>query len=491
MSGYSEDSMTACKRYDAVVFDRLKRIHHQEKDKGTVRLYSNVNRLMYEAVEELEKGQEFSNLLQALQSEETAKGFHKKSHRSFWENALTNALRRSGYYLERARTEDNSGDNLLTKIIGQFDRREKVVTFLAPMEYVYLEIKEIRCQSFTIKRFTEAELNQFFERTLCETFFPWAVFDTATLSDYWFIVMSEIRPINPLGRINVNFGDVGKVRTRHSPFPAIEWALQALALVDWQPDKNSLEEWTGWLGFKIPFILQHSDHLLDRPLPAPNLSLLDREPNFNSCTGEEEGEKPACFISFHGEDSREFVASVKRLDQLLLATKPAMETWHFVRRAFDFLVKGYFSSGLEQLLWHMTVLEALFGEDQPGIVKRLRRRIGIVLSNSESKRKELGKQFDELYEFRSRLVHGDEFQKQIWTGHLREARDMARRCLLWFLNLAQVAISAGSANHLVDFPKRQEIMALIDLDPDATSRMAKVIASAPPGFPSIGEWTEN
>ena len=307
--------------------------------------------------------------------------------------------------------------------------------------------------------------------------------------------MTDRRPINPLGKLHVNLGEVGKVRTRHSPFPAIERALQTLALVDWQPDwsrkedKKRLAEWEGWLGFQIPFLLQHSDHLLERPQLAPNLSLLDREPDSNPLTGEEEGERPSHWISFYGKDSQQFVANVQRLDQLLLAIEPAMHTWHFLRRAFDFLVKGFFSSGLEQLLWHMTVLEALFGEDQPGIAKRLRRRIGVVLSNTESERKELGKLFDELYEFRSRLVHGDDFQKQVWAGHLREARNMARRCLLWFLNLAQVAVSAGDPP--ADFPKRQEIMALIDLDLNATSRMAKIIASAPAGFPSVGEWTDS
>jgi hypothetical protein len=58
-------------------------------------------------------------------------------------------------------------------------------------------------------------------------------------------------------------------------------------------------------------------------------------------------------------------------------------------------------------------LEALFGEDRPGISKRLRRRIGTVLAGTETERKEIGSRFAELYEFRSRLVHGDEFEQQV------------------------------------------------------------------------------
>jgi hypothetical protein len=33
--------------------------------------------------------------------------------------------------------------------------------------------------------------------------------------------------------------------------------------------------------------------------------------------------------------------------------------WDFLNHALGYLVKAYFSDGLEQLLWHMTVLDAL------------------------------------------------------------------------------------------------------------------------------------
>lgn len=495
MSVYSDGLTTAWMRYDAIVFDRLKGLQRPEKSKGTLRLYRNVNRLLFEAVEDLEKSGEFSQLLQAVRSEEIAEGFHKKSDRSFWEHALTNVLRRSGYYLDQAGYGENLPDSLLSKIMSHFDRREKVITYLAPMEYVRLEINEIPCDTFSIKKFTEAELDRLFEISLCEVFYPWAVVDTATLSDYWFIVMTDKQPINPLGRIDANLGKVGKVRARYSPFPKIERAIHALALASWQPDWTRHDDtkgpadWKGWLGFRVPFLLRYSDHLLDSPSVAPNLSTLDREPYFNPLTGEEEGEKPVHWISFSAEESEQFVNTVQNLDHLLVAIKPAMEAWNFVGRALGFLVKGFYSDGLEQLLWHMTVLEALFGEDRPGISKRLRRRIGTVLASTEAERREIGSRFAELYEFRSRLVHGDEFEQQVWAGHLREARDLARRCLLWFLNLAQLVIQACSTDLPDGIPKREEIMALIDLDPNAIDRMAKVIALAPPVFPAIKAWT--
>ena len=496
MSSYSNELSTAWGRFDAAAVSRLKKIRHSERDMGTFRLFPNANRLLYEAAEELEKGTEFSQLLQAIQSDEIEKGFHKKSDLSFWEHALTNVLRRSGYYHCRIESRENPPEVSLPQVMSQFDRREKVITFLAPMEYLHLEIDEVQCDTFFIKKFTKAELDQLFETSLCEAFYPWAVVDTAILCDYLFIVMTEQRPISPLGRINANLAEIGKVRARYSPFPAIERALQTLALVDWQPDwtrnddKKGRAEWKGWLGFRIPFLLRHSDNLLDRPALAPNLSTLDREPYFNPWTGEEEGEKPAHYISFRPDESELFINKIRNIDHLLVSVEPAMEAWPFVGRAFGFLVKGFFSSGLEQLLWHMTTLEALFGEDQRGVTKRLKSRIGSVLANTASERTELEKQFGKLYNFRSRLVHGDEFGKQVWAGHLKDARDMARRCLLWFLHLAQVAINAKATGLPDGLLKRQEILALIDLDRKATDRMAKVITLAPSGFPSIKEWTD-
>jgi hypothetical protein len=56
-------------------------------------------------------------------------------------------------------------------------------------------------------------------------------------------------------------------------------------------------------------------------------------------------------------------------------------------------------------------------------------------------------------------------------------------------SIGNLVIHACSTDLPDGIPKREEIMALIDLDPNAIDRMAKVIALAPHVFPAIKEWT--
>lgn len=154
------------------------------------------------------------------------------------------------------------------------------------------------------------------------------------------------------------------------------------------------------------------------------------------------------------------------------------------------MVKGFFSKGLEQLLWrHITVLDALFGEDTPGITKRLAHRTAAVLARSEEERRKTIKTFRQLYEFRSRLVHGDKFGDQVWEAHLRVARDMARRSLLWFINLAnKFPLKSHNATDRT-IPTREELLTLVDISPDRISLLTKAIRSMPSTFPVVATWT--
>jgi hypothetical protein len=40
--------------------------------------------------------------------------------------------------------------------------------------------------------------------------------------------------------------------------------------------------------------------------------------------------------------------------------------WQFFDRAGRYLLKGFFAQGFEQLLWHITTVDALLGDDAPG-----------------------------------------------------------------------------------------------------------------------------
>ena len=102
------------------------------------------------AVEDLEESQLFSSLLENVQHEVTSKGYHK-GNISFWNYALRNVLRRSGYYSRIARSKKPTSKVELRRILSAFDRRHEAVTYMAPMEYICLEQAKLRFRTFTIQ----------------------------------------------------------------------------------------------------------------------------------------------------------------------------------------------------------------------------------------------------------------------------------------------------------------------------------------------------
>src|SRR5205807_10147903 len=96
---------------------------------------------------------------------------------------------------------------------------------------------------------------------------------------------------------------------------------------------------------------------------------------------------------------------------------------------------------------------------------------------------------DILYSFRSDLVHGNAelANKEIYFGHLSEARDFARAIVLWMLGyLCHVAEHV----RLEDLPTRENLLALLDMDAEARNHTATVLRNLPGDFPNVGTWLE-
>jgi virulence-associated protein VapD len=479
-------------QYAALIRKQLERLRFEKTQKGTLRLVRNQAIEVRETIDRLEKSREFSSLVQIMRSTVMAAGYHK-GNLSFWENAIRSALRRSGVYTRLANSHRVSSKAMLRLLIGLFGRKNRNITYLAPIEYVTLSAHRISAETFEIRTFSKAELDSLLDISVRQLFYPWAVIDTSVLSDYWFIVVREKKPIFPIGKINIDLASVGKVSIQYSPYHPLERAIQRLALFDWQPDytrgNSKKEEWQGWLGFHIPFVLKVSDNLLEAPTRAPSLSSLETEPDFDPATGEELGERPAWYINLDEQETEALARCLSTVDKLLGNIRIAENVWPFISRGLGFLVKGFFEKGLEQLLWHITVLEALLGEDRAGVTTRLARRIGAILGASEAERKAIRKQFEQLYEFRSNLVHGNQFRKQIWAGHLLEARGLARKTLIWFLYFLNSVLKKSGSREPQGLPKREELLAFIDFEQDAARRVSGLIKSLPPGFPAVSTWS--
>ena len=109
-------------------------------------------------------------------------------------------------------------------------------------------------------------------------------------------------------------------------------------------------------------------------------------------------------------------------------------------------------------------------------------RISAILGSSKSK------EFKELYEFRSRLVHGDKFKERIDTKHLYNARQLARELLLWFLNyLNTIQHNMDKAHPDCENFTRKNLLKSID-HAEGVKSLKNILDLMPKGFPNIHEW---
>lgn len=162
--------------------------------------------------------------------------------------------------------------------------------------------------------------------------------------------------------------------------------------------------------------------------------------------------------------------------------------------ALGFLVKAFFSEGSQQLLWHISTVEALVGEKKESLTDLLGRRVGCVIGKTKKERATIQKRFKKLYDFRSDLVHGNREllkENKIHFGHLREARRIARESLVWFLKcLDQIERWSIEDPCEAGLPKREEVLASLDMKSDSRGRVQWLLGKLPAEFPHVPEWDD-
>ena len=465
--------------------------------RGSLRLVRNKAKILPDLVNELEEEDEFNQLV--METRSVFLPYHDEWDYHEWNRATKHYFRRSGYYDDLFEGKKPNFDATLKNYEEAFQRREIKITYLAPMEWVQFAESTMNFGTFQIRRFTTDELSEILWNRVNDIFYPWAAVNVNRLQDYWFIYLMV--PANPLvSRISepVDWDQMVLARIEYTSYPrAIESALQQLALYDWQPDgwKGDLisgeeDKERGWLGFKIPFVLTADDYLLGYPRSAPDLSTLERGVIGETPIGEII-EGPLIHNHLDEIETNSFNELIQHAGSLLTKIRVDQNEWQFLEIALGYFVKAFFAEGLEQLLWHIVVLEALLGEKGEGVTERLARRISSILGRNDKERKSIRKRFKELYDFRSELVHGKQFQKQTFIGHLREGRDLARRAIIWFLHyLGNIKAGIPQEQLAEILPNREDILSLLDMDEKSRLRLSRLIDSLPEGFPYIPEWVQ-
>ena len=464
------------------------------------------NRILYMSsstkIEKCESTIEFSELVNESMKEPSfvLHGFLKG--RGIWEHAIKNFFRRSGYYHSIIENNPINVDDIFTTYLHAFQRSSVQRTYLVPMGLVHFSEKPMDFGSFQIQQFSKRELINICQNKINEKFYPYAhisLNQMILLQNCWFICITE--SIQRSKDDYFPWEEIGQVKPEYTSHPgSVEFVLQKLVLFDWQWDQmRELPSLEGqkkedredkerfWQGFEVPFIIV----LDDDPLNSPRRTVVSRlrtVPVFHPHTGEEIGEVPETAIHFDEKETAAFKNNILQIECIFSLLTPMEPDWKFVEVALGFFVKAFFADGLEQLLWHITTLEALLGEKTENLRQRLASRIALVCGKTNREKKKLRKEFLDLYDFRCDLVHGNVFQKQVYVGHLHTARSLALRTLLWYLHCLKYI-----KEHLQDkgedtIPTRKDILLAIDLDYSERSRLSWLNKELPPEFPFVSNW---
>jgi len=133
--------------------------------------------------------------------------------------------------------------------------------------------------------------------------------------------------------------------------------------------------------------------------------------------------------------------------EVLLDSLQHLQHRHFINIALSFLEKAFFAEGLawgfEQLLWHIVSIDALLGPER-GNKKNFSERVARLIGDDDEDEERISSDTGKLYDFRSKFVHGEQSEKDVFLGHLTSARTTARECLVTFLRRLSREIQSGN-----------------------------------------------
>lgn len=464
-------------------------------------------------VDQLEERREFNALVNETCSAFRSDDWHSTKRESWWRDPIRQFFRRTGYYTNTFAGSDKPCD-LFERYEAAFQRRSVQTKYLAPLEFVHFpKDSQLNFSGFEILKFDRNKLDKIVGNEVNRVFYPKAEVDTSILQEYWFIVVKTGEKVQRLGHLYYSAADVaaaeGRVYPEYTRFPpAIERVLARLVLFDWVGDPEDPSTYSGQncypFGFNIPFVIRVDDNDLKGPERAPDCSKLKSYgPKYgNPETGEEYN---AQHVIFDLNESRAaaFEQCAQRADECLrhLEKKkhdtklPYLDTldtrWPFLKVAMGNLTKAFFTEELEQLLWHITALEALLGAER-GIRRSISKRSSAIVGTTKKERTRLKKQFNDLYDLRCNLVHGNQFKEDIHRKQLFEARMMALRVMIWFVNyLSEIAAGIKQGSWKGDVPDREDLLVLLDrrIGNANQQRLQAILGDLPTEFPSVADWS--
>ena len=461
-------------------------------------------------VEELESEQEFDRLVAETRSAFSGDR-HRKSTEELWRRAVHNYFCRSGYYLSLVSGESASPDEFFSNYCFSLTEPKVQTTYLSPLEFVNFAESSMDFGTFQIKRFSIQELQALLQNRVNSIFYPWAAISSDSLkllSQYWFIQTTEPAEPSQIGVFRVQSSSSttllfsGYAEREYTGFPpAVESALRQLCLFDWPGIckghsvcnlmSRREAEHAVWLKFRIPLVLEVKNDLIDWPERVPVIPELETEPFVDTQTGEELGPVPLVIVHFDQTQTQHFVTFTKHVGDMMHSLEKDSDNWSFLEIALGYFTKAFLvPPNLEQLLWHIVIMETLLGEGPNGVTERLARRIGLILGKDKNERQKISKRFRKLYEVRSSLVHGKSQSRADVTA-IVDAYRFSRLSIIWFLNyISNIQSEIAKCKTGEKVPNRQEALMLLDVDADRRTHLRWLMDRVPSDFPYVTTWIE-
>jgi hypothetical protein len=367
--------------------------------------------------------------------------------------ALADALRSAGLpCLMSPPALPSSLDEAARNIVKTFEAISVRQCYLCPLDLADA-LPEMHFGPASVRNYSSDELSQLFDSHRLARYFPGQPLDARRLAEFWWLIVEEQAPVPARAgqrampflyeNWNRDFGATDPHAGTH-PGPVTD-ALFGLLLAPWE-EWHSME--TDWRGFLVPWIHLATDDLFVRPRPVPSADSLSWEDAaYEDCDGETiEYQRP---LRIHLDDDAERVLA--SFDHAWWAKiEAAQATSLFETPVKHFLVRAAFSEGMDQIMAHMTTIEAALGLrsdfKQGGRPKgkrmapsgRLAKRVEALLGDHQA-----GSAYADLFETRSAFVHGRSIQRLVPSKDRTLARGLARR-----VTVALIDAATGSAGHL-------------------------------------------
>jgi len=331
-----------------------------------------------------------------------------------------------------------------------YKRRTTLRRHLCPLDLAD-EIPTLSFGNVRIADFSADDLARLFNAPRLARDFHNQPFEATRLAQFRWLVVEEEIALDPRPEARaspfmfVTFDrDFGEIDPHLGRFPpAVERALFFLLLAPWE--RWSTMQEVDWRGFRLPWIYTVDDDLFIRPSPPPSADSLTLEPWIVQGEWGEDIELERPTVLPLEDEAASGLALFT--DGAWKDLEAARATDLFETPIAHFLVRAFLADGMEEVMAHMTAIEAAVGLEMDhkkwlrpkpdphkavsSATARVAARVAAVLNDRAS-----AQAYKNLFELRSTFVHGRAGLQKVSTAQRVMARSLARGVARGLVDLA-------------------------------------------------------